>query len=172
VECLSGLFGLKKQRAIVAIIAVFALAVTLNSGRVYADLAGLTLNPNPVTQGTNVLATGSGFPSSENGFVLVFADNTGSCSGSTFFTSADSTDGSGNLGAVTIPTSGLSVGTHCVETDGFVVVGTLTPDNAVSSLIVNQAPPIPEYPIGLAVLAVFMIIAYGVIRRKTRYDYA
>jgi hypothetical protein len=30
------------------------------------------------------------------------------------------------------------------------------------------APPIPEYPFGLAFLAVFMIIAYGVIRRRTR----
>lgn len=29
------------------------------------------------------------------------------------------------------------------------------------------APPIPEYPFGLAILAIFMIIAYGVIRRKT-----
>lgn len=29
------------------------------------------------------------------------------------------------------------------------------------------SPVIPEYPFGLAVLAVFMIIAYGVIRRKT-----
>lgn len=37
---------------------------------------------------------------------------------------------------------------------------TLTVDPAV----------IPEYPLGLAVLAIFMIIAYGVIRRKTRND--
>jgi hypothetical protein len=29
-------------------------------------------------------------------------------------------------------------------------------------------PPIPEYPFGLAVLAIFMIIGYGVIRRPTR----
>lgn len=33
-------------------------------------------------------------------------------------------------------------------------------------------PNIPEYPFGLAVLAIFMIIAYSVIKRKTRYDYA
>ncbi|MGA3109229.1 MAG: hypothetical protein ABSD99_07190, partial [Candidatus Bathyarchaeia archaeon] len=30
-----------------------------------------------------------------------------------------------------------------------------------------SSTPIPEYPFGLAILAVFMIIAYGVIRRKT-----
>jgi hypothetical protein len=34
----------------------------------------------------------------------------------------------------------------------------------------SPAPPIPEYPIGLPILAIFMIIGYGVIRRKTRYD--
>jgi hypothetical protein len=35
---------------------------------------------------------------------------------------------------------------------------------------VQAASPIPEYPLGLVVLAIFMIIAYGIIRRKTRYD--
>lgn len=37
-------------------------------------------------------------------------------------------------------------------------------------LVLNPAPtpPIPEYPSGLAVLAIFMIIGYGVIRRRTR----
>jgi hypothetical protein len=29
------------------------------------------------------------------------------------------------------------------------------------------APPIPEYPLGVAVLAAFIVITYGVIRRKT-----
>lgn len=29
-------------------------------------------------------------------------------------------------------------------------------------------PPIPEYPIGLPLLAMFMIIAYGLVRRRTR----
>jgi hypothetical protein len=29
------------------------------------------------------------------------------------------------------------------------------------------APPIPEYPLGLSVLAIFMIIAYGLVRRRT-----
>jgi hypothetical protein len=35
------------------------------------------------------------------------------------------------------------------------------------NLIVDPVPPIPEYPLGLAVLAIFMLIGYGVIRRKT-----
>ena len=34
------------------------------------------------------------------------------------------------------------------------------------------APPIPEYPLGLPILAIFMIIGYGVIRRRTRNVHA
>jgi len=33
---------------------------------------------------------------------------------------------------------------------------------------VQAAPPVPEYPYGLAILAIFTILAYGVIRRKDR----
>ncbi len=32
---------------------------------------------------------------------------------------------------------------------------------------IQPVAPIPEYPLGLALLAIFMILAYGVIRRKT-----
>jgi hypothetical protein len=32
-------------------------------------------------------------------------------------------------------------------------------------------PPIPEYPLGLAVLVIFMIIGYSLIRRRTRSIY-
>ena len=37
----------------------------------------------------------------------------------------------------------------------------------VAFTVTSASPPIPEYPVGLAVLAIFMIIAYGVIRRRT-----
>lgn len=36
-----------------------------------------------------------------------------------------------------------------------------------SSLALNAAAPIPEYPLGLLLLAVFMVISYGLIRRRT-----
>jgi hypothetical protein len=39
--------------------------------------------------------------------------------------------------------------------------------NAVT-VTVNPAAPIPEYPLGLPLLAILMIIAYGVIKRRTR----
>ena len=154
---------------VVAIIAIFALTVTLSFGSVHAvTLPTLTLTPNPITQGTNLVITGSNFPASQNGFFVVFSDNTGKCTGSDYIDGAISADASGNLGAVTIPTSGLlTVGTHCVTTVGFTIVGTNTPDNAVSSLTVNPTV-VPEYPYGLPLLAIFMVIAYGLIRRRTR----
>lgn len=34
-------------------------------------------------------------------------------------------------------------------------------------LTVTSATPIPEYPVGLAILAIFMVIAYALIRRRT-----
>jgi hypothetical protein len=36
------------------------------------------------------------------------------------------------------------------------------------NLIVDPATAIPEYPLGLPVLVIFMVIAYGLIKRKTR----
>ena len=162
--------GLRKQAALIlTIIAIVALTVTLNIGDVHALPPTLILTPNPVTQGANVVVTGIDF-SPGNGFVYAFTDNTGSCSDPVFFAGATSADASGNLGPVTIPTTGVSVGTHCVMTVGFVVVGTLFPYNAAASLTVNQAPPIPEYPYGLPLLAIFMVITYGVIRRKTKHE--
>jgi hypothetical protein len=35
----------------------------------------------------------------------------------------------------------------------------------------TPAPPIPEYPLGLPLLAILALLAYGVIRRRTRNDY-
>jgi hypothetical protein len=32
----------------------------------------------------------------------------------------------------------------------------------------TPVPPIPEYPLGLPILAILMIIGYGLVRRRTR----
>ncbi len=36
--------------------------------------------------------------------------------------------------------------------------------------IYSVAPPIPEYPFGLPILAILTIIGYGLVRRRTRND--
>jgi hypothetical protein len=62
------------------------------------------------------------------------------------------------------PTSSLNQGSYCFYV--FSVL-TLTLNNS-DPLTVTSAAPIPEYPLGLALLALFMVLAYSVIRRKTR----
>ncbi len=37
--------------------------------------------------------------------------------------------------------------------------------------VMSAAPPIPEYPLGLPLLAILTVIAYGLIRRRTRNDH-
>jgi hypothetical protein len=55
----------------------------------------------------------------------------------------------------------LAVGTPVIDTAYLF-------DTGYSSLCCGQVPPpIPEYPLGLALLATFMVIAYGIIRRRT-----
>jgi hypothetical protein len=58
-------------------------------------------------------------------------------------------------------------GTYCVHVWSASVPDA---DGVNVAFTVTSAAPIPEYPLGIPILAIFMIIAYGVIRRKTRYD--
>ena len=89
------------------------LTAVLNVGNVYAQT--ITLTPNPVTQGANVVASGSGYFDSISGHLQIFS--TSSCVGYPQLNLAASSNGSGTLNPVTIPgnmTNRLSVGTHCV----------------------------------------------------------
>lgn len=38
------------------------------------------------------------------------------------------------------------------------------------NLIVDPAPPIPEYPLGLPILTILTIIGYGLIRRREKHE--
>ena len=163
----------------VAVIAVVAFTLTLNIGNVYAIFPeSLIISPSPVLVGTTTITvTGNGFVPGDGGNVQlkmgsVVSDGSGGflCSGtavsSQYFTGM--VDGSGHFVVSGISISGLSVGTYCVRAFTF--------DNSFNDATVLTISPatttttttIPEYPFGLAVLAIFMIIAYGVIRRRTR----
>lgn len=61
-----------------------------------------------------------------------------------------------------IPTSSLSLGSYCVY-----VWSTHTQVSVDDPLTVAAAPPIPEYPFGLSLLAILMIVGYAVVRRRT-----
>ncbi len=93
-----------------------------------------------------------------------------------------------NYSTITV-TSGTTVTTTTTQVPGLSAVSTLSSTQVTSSTTTcstGEGPPatlvifglttviilgvplaIPEYPVGLAVLAVFMIIAYSVIRRRT-----
>lgn len=74
-----------------------------------------------------------------------------------------------NLGAFTIvATGGFAVGPYTVIAldRSYTAISAQSPCDPLTVSTV-----IPEYPFGLALLAVLMIIAYGAIRRKTRYDH-
>jgi hypothetical protein len=73
-------------------------------------------------------------------------------------------DGSHNF-AITIPTSTLNPGSYCFYVASSVSALTNFVNDPLT--VTSSAPPIPEYPVGLAILAVFMVIGYGLIRRKT-----
>ena len=45
---------------------------------------------------------------------------------------------------------------------------TLFTSSVTITVTVNAASSIPEYPLGLPILAIFMIIAYGLIKRRAR----
>ncbi len=136
----------------------------LNVGNVYAQT--VVLNPNPVPSGTSVTATGSAFPAGDTGAITLYQVNTGACSGLVFGPVLPFTvNGAGGFVVSGISTTGLSVGSHCVAvgyTNG------VTPSALFLALTVTAAPPIPEYPLGLPLLAILTILAYTVIRRRTR----
>lgn len=162
---------MRSKRAVAGQLPVIVLVVTIltilvNVRNVYAQT--LTLTPDPVTQGTDVVATGSGHITSATGSLFVstifVAGLVSSCSGSVLFRMAASTDAGGNLNPVTIPTASLPVGTYCVQVSFFPGrKGT----QATASLTVNPAS-IPEYPYGIPLLALFMILLYTVIKYKVR----
>jgi hypothetical protein len=39
---------------------------------------------------------------------------------------------------------------------------------AMGGVALDPASPVPEYPLGLPILAIFMVLAYAVIKRRTK----
>ena len=152
-----------KTVALIFAVAILVI-VAIRVGNVYAQT--LVLTPNPVTQGVNVMATGNGYQSSENGQIQVYVYTDGSCAAIPSLTVNGMTDDNGNLEAVTIPTSGLSPGTYCVEGNGFLnapntVTLTVNPGAGSTGSIASTAP---EYMYTVPI-AIVIIVAYVVLNR-------
>jgi hypothetical protein len=77
-----------------------------------------------------------------------------------------------NFGTITFVSVLVNRGTftNCGGTFSFSAVqdNPVVNGGTVCAVTTTTAPPIPEYPIGLPILAILTIIAYGLIRRRTR----
>lgn len=152
--------------AILFLIPVFL--VSRISPSVYATVChGFSASPNPVPQGTAFTVSGTNCLAGTYN-IQVFADPSGSCSGS-FVTQSDTIGAGGNF-QVSFSSSSLAIGDHCIE----IFIGTTLlingscPLNLGNGCLAVTAPPIPEYPLGLGFLAVLTLIAYSVTKHRTQ----
>jgi len=165
----------------VAVLSILVLtivgAVSLSSA--YAAPVTITLNvlPNPALPGQSVTFSGQVTPAApDNIEIFVESDNPG-CADDirvvwlalnlapslTLHTTSIHFTGTANAAGFYSITAaaGFPAGTYGV----LALDATSGGPGACDPFTV--APPVPEYPFGLAILAAFMVIAYGVIRRKT-----
>ena len=107
----------------------------------------LVVDPSSPTAGQPFTLTGP----LKLGTVEVF---TGSgCTGTIVFSLTTST-----VVSYTVTVPGQPAGQYSVSVQG--------DSPSCVNFTVQAAPPVPEYPYGLAILAIFTILAYGIIRRK------
>ncbi|MGP8069437.1 MAG: hypothetical protein ACLP5V_06065 [Candidatus Bathyarchaeia archaeon] len=143
---------------------LFGLLVILALGLLLVNVKptwALTVNPPPPTAGVPFTIT-SGELTQD--FLTVYAGF--SCSGSVvfgpFLIAA--------LGSVTVP--GLPAGQYSAS-----IPGDHHPKRGCLAFIIMPAAtstttttlPIPEYPYGLPLLAILLVIGYGVVRRRINY---
>ena len=135
------------------VLVVLFVLVIINVASVWAD----TFNPNPpvagqafTISGVQTAPIGAWQVSSACGAGTLY--QVGLDTGAAPFTFTDSISA---LPAGTYYFSHQFDSTDCSSTGGFTVI---------------NPPPLPEYPLGLPLLAVLMILAYGVIRRRKATD--
>ena len=176
---------------VVAILSVLAFTAIVGSrflqpayGGVPCSFTG-SLSSSTVNQGTaSVTVSGTDDCSPTSGSVDVYLYS-GTCPVSlpaTPLSDFSSTVTSSQF-SQSIPTSSLTPGSYCVVMVTTCIFTSIGNGISTSSIAISQvscfgelingdpltvtATPIPEYPVGLAVLAIFMIIGYAVIRRRT-----
>jgi len=141
--------GLVRKRSLTALgVAVFVVFVFASVSQVWAD----TLSPNPVIadQPFSISGVGGGgFGSLYHGSLC---DNGGSVTAITAVFDPSSGPFTDNFGA-------QQAGPYSFSHDG-------DPSGCVPFTIVPAS--IPEYPYGLTILAVFMVVGCAVIKRRTK----
>ncbi|MGA2627692.1 MAG: hypothetical protein ABSF63_11640 [Candidatus Bathyarchaeia archaeon] len=131
------------------VLVVFLVFMVVNMAQVWATV---TFNPNPPVDGQPFTITSSGGP----GTSLSVYGSCG-CNG-----------GCGITAGASPYTVTLAAGQYNVFDSGDSSCTSFTVVPAVTSTTTTVTTPIPEYPYGLALLAVFMVLGYAVVKRRTR----
>jgi hypothetical protein len=130
------------------ILLVFVMLLAVNAASVWAD----TFNPNPPVPGTGFSISGT---ASTGGFGSLFHES--SCAPSSFITAVFDP----SPGSFTDSFPAQSAGPYSFSHDGDA--------SGCVHFTIQAAPPIPEYPYGLPLLAILLVIAYGLVRRRINY---
>ena len=146
--------------AALSILVVTVIAATFQPA--YAcTIIGATLSSSTITPGTPSVTLDGKDPCSRPDDIEVRLYS-GACPGVTFISEMTVPTVSNYFSGTVITTSSLTPGSYCVQVDDLV--------NPIVTLPLTVTSAIPEYPLGLSILAVFMIVGYGLVRRRTRYS--
>ena len=169
----------------VAVLSILVLTIigALSLSPAYAQTMTLNISPNPALPSQSVTFSGQVTPpatSADNIEIYVEPDNPNCFDDIRFVWLAVNLAPSTLTPSFPLPTFTVvadSAGHYSITATGGLPAGTygvLARDTSYSSVEVlsacdpfNVLTSIPEYPLGVAILAIFMVIAYGVIRRKT-----
>lgn len=168
---------LRKRLVSMGFVSVLALLFTVTVLTPHAYAVGYTvlISPNPVVAGQTMTvsgSTGSAGSSGDHMFLEIDTDLSAAhdCSGTnTIIKIGPQTLGPSLTFSFTVTLS-VTPGFYCAAVDdvGSSTTFTFPISNSDFFSVSVMAPPIPEYPYGLPILAIFTILAYAVIKRKTR----
>ena len=131
------------------VILVAFLLVMVNVGQVWAD----TINPNPPMAGQPFTISGT---ATTGGFGSLYAGS--GCSVDSSITNVFDP----SPGAFIDSFPGQPAGSYSFSHEGDA--------SGCVNFTVNSPTPIPEYPLGLPLLAILTLVGYGLVRRRTRND--
>lgn len=129
----------------------------------YAATMTLNISPNPALPNQPVTFSGQVSPpnGASDSVAVAFYTGAGCVNGNSFNFVPGHADSGGSYSLTW--TGGFSSGSYSAQAQD----ENYAPIVLSPCMAFTVSTAIPEYPFGLAVLAIFMIIAYGVIRRKT-----
>lgn len=141
-----------RGKRLVGLFALLALGLLLVNVK---PAWAVTITPNPAVAGQPITFSGSSADVGGN----IFSGF--GCTGS--IVAFVSTGGPGAY-SFTL-TGGLPAGSYSVQ-----IIDDITPPTGCVNFTV-QPVSIPEYPLGLPILAILMIVGYGLVRRRNRSVY-